>query len=164
MTNTPAEVLTPTDAVRRTRRSWRHDIGRDERAAILAWGSFTATFAGVRALTHWIKDGHGPKGGGVSLGGEHFHHYNLGILGLSIIGSFAVRAEANKEMGELAAIPVGYGVANALIADEAALLLDLKDVYWAPQGKRSVDLAVGTIGLGGLAIALTPLVKAVRSA
>lgn len=162
MTTKDSETLTPAETVRRTRHSWRHDIGRDERAAILAWGSFTATFAAVRGLTHWIKDGHGPRGGGLSLGGQHFHHYNLGIVGLSIIGSFAVRAEAHRAMQEHPAIPVAYGVANALIADEAALLLDLKDVYWAPQGRRSVDIAVGAIGKGGLALALAPLVKAVH--
>jgi len=39
-----------------------------------------------------------------------------------------------------------------LIADEAALLIDLQDVYWAKQGRTSVDLAVGVIAVGGLAI------------
>ncbi|WP_230989939.1 hypothetical protein [Rhodococcus oxybenzonivorans] len=34
--------------------------------------------------------------------------------------------------------------------DELALLLDLEDVYWAKEGRTSVDAAVIIIGLGGL--------------
>lgn len=138
---------------------WTRDLGHDERAAILAWGAFTATFAGVRALTHWIRDGHGPAGGGMSLHGEHFHHYNIGIGMLSGLGALLVRSEANQRAMDSPAVPLAYGVANALVADEVALLLDLKDVYWAPQGRESVHLAVGAIGLGGFGLALTPLVK-----
>jgi len=35
--------------------------------------------------------------------------------------------------------------------------LDLQDVYWSKQGRTSVDLAIGVIALGGLAIAGIPL-------
>lgn len=148
-------------AAGRWARTWREDLGPDERAAILSWGAFTVTFAGVRALTHWIRRGHGPAGGGMSLHGHHFHHYNLGIAGLAGLGALAVRAEALERIGEHPALPLSYGAATALIADEAALLLDLQDVYWSPQGRESVEIATGVIGLGGLAIALAPLVTRV---
>src|SRR5664279_4623026 len=112
----------------RVRQVWVHDLGHDERAAILAWGSFTVAFGTVRALTHWIKAGHGPKSGGLSLGGHHFHHYNLGIGMLSGLGALLVRDQAGALIRRSPLIPVAYGVANALIADEAALLLDLQDL------------------------------------
>ena len=147
------------EPARRLSAAWSHDLGHDERAAILAWGAFTATFAGVRGLTHWIRDGHGPSGGGMSLHGEHFHHYNIGIAMLSGLGALLVRSEASRQAMKSPTVPLAYGVANALIADEAALLLDLKDVYWTPQGRQSVDLAVGAIGVGGLGLALAPLVQ-----
>lgn len=130
---------------------------------MLSWGAFTVTFASVRALTHWIRRGHGPKSGGMSLGGYHFHHYNLGIAGLGALGALVVRDEARARIGEHAALPLSYGLFSALIADEAALLLDLKDVYWAPQGRKSVDIATGIIGVGGLAVALNPLVQDLRT-
>jgi hypothetical protein len=43
--------------------------------------------------------------------------------------------------------------------DEFALLLDLKDVYWARQGRISVDLAVGAIALAGSYFAALPLLR-----
>lgn len=143
--------------------TWMKDLGRDERAAILAWGSFTATFALVRGLTHWLKAGHGPSSGGISVGGQHFHHYNLGIAGLTALGGLVVRAEARERIGEHPALPMAYGISTALIVDEAALLLDLKDVYWAKQGRTSVDIAIGAIGSGGFLIALLPLANKLRA-
>jgi len=140
--------------VEHVREAWTQDIGPGERAAIVAWGSFAATFGSVRALTHWIRAGHGPSGGGMSVGGRHFHHYNLGIALLTGIGAITIRgAERHRRhLGTAAA----YGAATALIADEAALLIDLEDVYWAREGRASVDIAVGIIAAGGLAVAGVP--------
>ena len=119
---------------------------------LIAWSSFTVTFAGVRALTHWIRHGHGPSGGGMSLGGSHFHHYNIGIGLLAAIGAIALRGE--EEHRRHPATAAAYGSALALVVDELALLLDLKDVYWAKQGRTSVDAAIllmasgATVGVG----------------
>lgn len=139
----------------RVRHVWHQHLDGGERSAITAWASFTLTFAGVRALTHWIRDGHGPSSGGMSLGGQHFHHYNLGIALLAGVGALAVHGQHDRVQHPLTA--ASYGVGTALIVDEAALLLDLQDVYWSQQGRTSVDLAVGIIGAGGLAIAGAPL-------
>jgi hypothetical protein len=51
---------------------------------------------------------------------------------------------------------VAFGAANAMIVDELALLLDLKDVYWAREGRRSVDVAVAVIAAGGTVVAGMP--------
>ena len=51
----------------RLSKRWRIHLDDGQRAAVVAWGSFAVTFAGVRGLTHWIKDGHGPS----VLGPEH---------------------------------------------------------------------------------------------
>jgi hypothetical protein len=139
----------------RLRHAWSSHLDAGQRSAVLAWASFAATFGFVRALTHWIKDGHGPSGGGVSAGGTHLHHYNLGILMLTGLGAVTIRGKEEHRRHPAAA--AAYGVANALIVDEAALLLDLKDVYWAKQGRTSVDLAVGVIAIGGLTVAAMPL-------
>jgi hypothetical protein len=43
-----------------------------------------------------------------------------------------------------------------MIVDELALLLDLKDVYWAKEGRESVDVAVGLIAVGATVVAGMP--------
>ena len=135
----------------RLRRAWSDHLDVRDQSATLAWASFAGTFVSVRALTHWLRDGHGPSGGGISLGGHHFHHYNIGIALLTGIGAMAIRGEEKHRRHPSTAL--AYGIGTALIADEAALLIDLQDVYWAKQGRLSVDIAVSTIALGGLAIA-----------
>ncbi len=130
---------------------WLRELSPQRRQAVLAWGAFAVTFGCVRALTHTIRHGHGPSRGGLTLDGEHLHHYNLGILGLAGIGALLMYSREDHRYAPATAI--GYGTAGALIVDEAALLLDLQDVYWARQGRSSVDLAVGIIGVGGVALA-----------
>ena len=49
----------------RVRAEWRATLEPGEQATILAWTAFTVTFVGLRALTHWIRAGHGPSGGGM---------------------------------------------------------------------------------------------------
>jgi len=136
---------------RRVRVAWENNLDPGERSAVWAWSAFTLTFGGVRALTHWIRAGHGPAGGGMSVGGKHFHHYNIGIAMLATLGMVALRGTERHRRHPVAA--VAYGAGSALIVDELALLLDLQDVYWAKEGRTSVDAAIGVIGLGGLATA-----------
>jgi hypothetical protein len=134
----------------RLKHEWGQRLQPGEQSVVIAWSSFTVTFAAVRALTHWIHDGHGPSGGGMSLGGHHFHHYNIGIGGLAAIGAVALRGQERHRRHPLTA--AAYGSAVALVVDELALLIDLKDVYWAKQGRTSVDAAV-LVGAAGATIA-----------
>jgi hypothetical protein len=138
----------------RLRHQWNQRLQPGEQATVLAWASFTLTFAGLRALTHWIRAGHGPSGGGMSLAGNHFHHYNLGIGMLATVAGVGLRGTEQQRRHPAAA--VAYGAANAMIVDELALLLDLKDVYWAADGRESVDVAVGFIATGATVVAGMP--------
>jgi hypothetical protein len=140
-------------------RVFREELDAGQRAALLSWLAFTVTFAGVRGITYSIKDGIGPFGN-LSLGGEHLHHYMWGIGMVCGVGGVAVHGENEQRRHPLVA--VAYGVGLALIVDEFALLLDLKDVYWAKQGRISVDLAVGGSSLAGTYFAALPLLRALR--
>jgi len=137
----------PTRRWERLKGEWHRRLQPGEQSVVIAWSSFTATFAGVRALTHWIHDGHGPAGGGISVGGHHFHHYNIGIAGLATIGAVALRGGERHRRHPLTA--AAYGSAVALIVDELALLIDLKDVYWTREGRTSVDAAIILAAVGG---------------
>ncbi|WP_207546592.1 hypothetical protein [Mycobacterium mantenii] len=138
----------------RLRHQWDERLQPGEQATVLAWASFTLTFAGLRGLTHWIRAGHGPSGGGISMGGRHFHHYNIGIGMLATVAGVGLRGTDKQRRHPAAA--VAYGAANAMIVDELALLLDLKDVYWASDGRESVDVAVGVIATGATVVAGMP--------
>jgi hypothetical protein len=141
------------------RRAFREDLDAGQRSALLSWLAFTATFGAVRGITYSIKDGKGPFGN-LSVGGEHLHHYMWGIGLISGVGGVAVHGEDAHRRHPLVAL--SYGVGLALIVDEFALLLDLKDVYWAKQGRISVDLGVGGSSLAGTYFAALPLLRALR--
>jgi hypothetical protein len=141
------------DAVRR---AFNEELGPAQRSALLSWLSFTGTFAGLRALTYSIRAGKGPFHN-IIVGGEHLHHYMWGIGMVSGVGAVAVRGDERQRRHP--AVAVSYGTGLALIVDEFALLLDLKDVYWARQGRISIDLGVGVIALAGSYFAALPVLR-----
>jgi hypothetical protein len=141
------------------RRAFREDLDAGQRSALLSWLAFTTTFGAVRGITYSIKNGKGPFGN-LSVGGEHLHHYMWGIGLVSGVGGVAVHGDEAHRRHPLVAL--SYGAGLALIVDEFALLLDLKDVYWAKQGRISVDLGVGGSSLAGSYFAALPLVRALR--
>jgi hypothetical protein len=141
------------------RRAYQEELGPGQRSALLSWLAFTATFAGLRALTYSIRAGQGPFRN-ISVGGQHLHHYLWGIGLLSAVGAVAVRGDERHRRHP--AVAVSYGSGLALIVDEFALLLDLKDVYWARQGRISVDLGIGAIAVTGCYFAALPVLRRLR--
>ena len=137
-------------------RAYREELGPGQRSALLSWLAFTGTFAGLRALTYSIRAGKGPFGN-ISVGGEHLHHYMWGIGVLSGVGAVAVRGDERHRRHP--AVAVSYGAGLALIVDEFALLLNLRDVYWARQGRISIDIGVGGIALAGSYFAALPVLR-----
>ena len=148
-----------TEVFPRLRRVLRDDLDRGQRAALASWLSFTATFAAVRGITYSIRAGRGPFHN-ISAGGEHLHHYMWGIGMLAGVGAVAVHGDERQRSHP--AVATSYGSGLALIVDEFALLLDLRDVYWAKQGRLSVDVGIGGIAVTGSYFALLPVVRAMR--
>ena len=140
-------------------RAYREELGPGQRSALLSWLAFTVTFTGLRALTYSIRIGKGPFRN-ISVGGEHLHHYMWGIGLLSGVGAVAVRGDEQHRRHP--AVAVSYGSGLALIVDEFALLLDLKDVYWARQGRISIDVGVGAIALSGSYFAALPVLRRLK--
>ena len=140
-------------------RAYQEELGPGQRSALLSWLAFTGTFAGLRALTYSIRAGKGPFRN-LSVGGEHLHHYMWGIGMLAGVGAIAVHGEERQRSHP--AVAMSYGSGLALIVDEFALLLDLRDVYWAKQGRLSVDVGIGGIAATGSYFALLPVLRAMR--
>ncbi len=140
-------------------RAFHEELHPGQQSALISWLSFTGTFALVRGITYSIKDGEGPLHD-VSVGGIHLHHYLWGILTVSAVGGVALRGEDRLRRHPLVA--TAYGAGLALIVDEFALLLDLRDVYWTKQGRISVDLAIGLIATTGSVLVGLPVLRRLR--
>ncbi len=141
------------------RGAFYEELDAPQRAALLSWLAFTATFGAVRAVTYSIRDGRG-RLRDVTVGGVHLHHYLWGIGLLAGVGALAVRGP--RAAHSHPALAVAYGTGMALIVDEFALLLDLQDVYWARQGRVSVDLGVGLSAAVGSYFAGLPVWRRLR--
>jgi hypothetical protein len=111
-------------------------------------GGFLGSFALVRLSTWAIRDGRGPFRN-VSIGGRHIHHFVPGIL-LAFGSGTAALLTDDDEREQWLAIPMGAGF--GLTFDEAALLLDLRDVYWSREGLLSVQLSLGATAILSIAI------------
>lgn len=127
------------------------DVDPTRRSLVLAWWSFTATFGLLRLLT-WLIHIHVEGLGNVSAGGLHLHHYLYGILllvGCSVAGLVGISDRWYPWVG------IAFGLGLALVVDEVALLVELKDVYWDGQGGASIAVAVILIGLVGSTLVFT---------
>lgn len=109
---------------------------------------FLGSFASVRLSTWAIRDGRGPFRN-VSVGGRHIHHFVPGILIAFGSGTAALLTD-DDGLEQWLALPMGAGI--GLTFDEAALLLDLRDVYWSREGLLSVQLSLGATAILSIAI------------
>lgn len=125
------------------------------RRLFLATIGFFFTFAAVRALTWLIHNNIGPFHD-VQMAGRHIHHLVWGILLLLIVGyGWLIEVGSGVVSSSLLMsrlMSLLYGAGAALTLDEFALWLNLRDVYWAKEGRSSIDVAVlfGAILLIGL--------------
>jgi hypothetical protein len=115
---------------------------RKERQLVSS-AAFFCTFATVRGITHSIRAGIGPFHN-VTPGGRHIHHMTFGILGLLLVGYLWMLevGTATNDRRTSRLTSATYGSGAALTLDEFALWLNLKDVYWAKQGRESIDAVV----------------------
>jgi hypothetical protein len=107
-----------------------------------------ATAAGiVRLSTHAIRlrGSWGPFRD-ARVSGRHIHHYIPGIL-LAFVAGGASVISRDESLDRWLAIPLGVGA--ALTMDEAALLVELEDVYWSEEGVLSIQATLATLALLG---------------
>jgi hypothetical protein len=121
---------------------------RSETVLFNLLAGFLGAFGFARLSTYGIRGGWWPLGN-TSVGGAHIHHFVPGIL-ISFASGTAALVTDDEEIEDKLAIPMGIGM--GLTFDEAALLLDLRDVYWTRQGLLSVQLSLGLSAILGSAI------------
>ena len=97
----------------------------------------------IRAQVRWWP-------GNITPNGHHIHHVVFGIVAMlgSGVAIIATYEDGTQTSGAwLAAI---FGVGAALVLDEFALVFYLKDVYWAEEGRSSVDAVFVALAVTGL--------------
>jgi hypothetical protein len=122
------------------------DTGREPH--FLFFVAFLLTFGFIRTSTHMIKAQVSWWPGNVSVGGTHIHHLVWGILLLLITGYIAVAIAPDSPWREI--IAVLFGIGTGLTLDEFALWLNLKDVYWEKEGRRSIDAVIIAAAVSGV--------------
>ena len=119
------------------------------RPAQMVLVAFLVTFGCVRFYTHSVRHGRGP--GNLSVGGLRVHHMVPGIFLLLGAGFIAITADDDSLPWYLWwVLPTAFGVGAALVLDEFALWLNLRDVYWTEEGRRSIDAVIIAAALIGI--------------
>jgi hypothetical protein len=86
----------------------------------------------------------------VSESGVHVHHLVFGIVLMMLAGTISFAGFAVSPIYEICAFAFGVGI--GLTIDEFALWLYLDDVYWAKQGRSSIDAVVLAVAFMGLVL------------
>jgi hypothetical protein len=86
----------------------------------------------------------------VQAGDVHIHHLVWGISLLLLSGFAAFASDLDAPWWQITAI--GFGIGAGLTLDEFALWLYLKDVYWAEQGRDSIDAVIVATLIAGLVV------------
>jgi hypothetical protein len=132
---------------------------RGETVLFNVLAGFAAGFGLMRLSTWGIRGGWWPFRE-VNVGGRHVHHFVPGILTAFLAGGAGLVTQSDR-LEELLAVPFGAGI--GLTFDEAALLLELEDVYWTREGLLSVQLSLGLAAiLGGAILGLRMLRRGER--
>jgi hypothetical protein len=127
--------------------AYQQHVDYRREAALWMWVTFIATFLFLRVLTFGIRYHLLPVGNVVTSSGLHIHHFVWGIVILLIVGFLGITLWSERLHPWLGAI---FGLGAALVIDEYALWLNLRDVYWLPAGRSSIDLAILVAALLGL--------------
>ena len=112
--------------------------------------SFLGMFAFIRTSAHMIRAQVSWWPGNVEVGGTHIHHLVWGIIVLMISGWIAIAIDPGSPGRELAAVAFGFG--TGLTLDEFALWLELRDVYWEEEGRKSIDAVIVAGILAGFGV------------
>jgi hypothetical protein len=129
------------------------DVSARENATFMLLTSFVSTFASARGIAYILRGRRtvGPFRD-VVIGRRHIHHFVPGIVLLLLAGGASILTTDEALEPKLA---VPFGVGMGLTLDESALLLELDDVYWTPEGLLGVQITLAVTALiGALSLAV----------
>ncbi len=117
-------------------------VAHDRQWLFLVLLGFVLSFGFIRMSTRLMRSPRVPwwPGSVVSGSGVHVHHLVFGIVTMMVAGSISFAGFATGTIYDLCALAFGIGI--GLTIDEFALWVHLDDVYWAEEGRRSIDATV----------------------
>jgi len=136
---------------------WDQLVEHDEQGLFLVLAGFTLSFAFIRMSTRLMRS---PRvswwpGSVVSDSGVHVHHLVFGIVTMMAAGAIGFAALGASPLTEICAF--AFGIGAGLTIDEFALWVYLDDVYWAEEGRSSIDATViAAAGMIMLLLGFTP--------
>jgi hypothetical protein len=137
---------------------WNDQILAEEKQGLfLVLAGFILSFAFIRMSTRLMRSPRVPwwPGSVVSESGVHLHHLVFGIVTMMVAGAVGFTVLGDSPWAEICAF--GFGVGAGLTIDEFALWIYLDDVYWAEEGRLSIDATViGAAAMGLILLGFTP--------
>lgn len=121
---------------------WNHHlVDHGRQGVFLVLVGFVGSFAFIRISTRMIRAEVSWWPGNVeSESGLHVHHLVFGIVTMMVAGTFGFASAGESPYLEICAF--FFGVGAGLTIDEFALWVYLEDVYWAQEGRSSIDATV----------------------
>ncbi len=130
-------------------------IDTGKQSIFLLLTGLIAAFLFIRMSTRLIRAGVSWWPGNVSAGPVHLHHEMFGVILLLACGIGGFAAGTASVWRDIFAL--GFGIGAGLVLDEFALLLYLKDVYWAKEGRTSISAVVlATAATGVVLLGFVP--------
>jgi hypothetical protein len=138
---------------------WSEQILANNRQGVfLVLVGFILSFAFIRMSTRLMRSPKVPwwPGSVVSGSGVHLHHLVFGIVTMMIAGTLGFAAHGENPWAEICGFL--FGVGAGLTIDEFALWVYLDDVYWAEEGRSSIDATViAAAAMGLVVLGVNPL-------
>jgi hypothetical protein len=122
---------------------WQDQIAAEGKEGLfLVLVGFILSFSFIRMSTRLMRSPRAPwwPGSVVSESGVHVHHLVFGIVTMMAAGAVGFTALGESPYLEICAL--AFGVGMGLTIDEFALWVYLEDVYWAEEGRASIDATV----------------------
>jgi hypothetical protein len=129
-----------------------HILANNRQGVFLVLVGFILSFAFIRMSTRLMRSPKVPwwPGSVVSDSGVHLHHLVFGIVTMMIAGTLGFAAHGESPWAEICGFL--FGVGAGLTIDEFALWVYLDDVYWAEEGRSSIDATVIAAAAMGLVV------------
>ncbi|MGO9080141.1 MAG: hypothetical protein ACLQDY_14020 [Streptosporangiaceae bacterium] len=119
-------------------------------AFVVGFGLIRLSSRMIRAKVRWWP-------GNVVAGDVHVHHMVFGVI-MMAAGGIAELAAPLDSVAWRSGPAAVFGLGMALVLDEFALILHLRDVYWSNEGRLSIDTVFVAAGVTALLlIGATPV-------